>query len=113
MTFDGGALSDDEANSWDEDVSDGSDGSEHGYYDEEDEDEEGSPSPRKNDNDEKEEKAADGDAIEEDEEQGRLCMNVYCTEYEIIRKVARKVLGFKLREYHEDHDGAVRKGQHN
>jgi len=106
MTFDGGALSDDEANSWDEDISDGSDGSEHGYYDEEDEDEEGSPSPRKND--EKEEEAVEADAKEEDEEQGRLCMNLYCTEYDIIRKVARKVLGFKIREYHEDHDGAVR-----
>ena len=40
-------------------------------------------------------------------------MNVYCTEYDVIKKVARKVLGYKLREYPEDHDGAIRKGQHN
>ena len=40
-------------------------------------------------------------------------MNVYCTEYECIKKVARKVLGYKLREYPEDHDGAIRKGEHN
>ena len=52
MTFDGGALSDDEANSWEDSVSE-SDGSVRGgggddYYDQEDyDDEAGSPSPRK------------------------------------------------------------------
>ena len=47
MTFDGGAISDDEANSWEDSVSE-SEGSLRGdnYYDEEDYDEE-SPSPRK------------------------------------------------------------------
>ena len=40
-------------------------------------------------------------------------MNVYCTEYDVIKKVARKSLGFKLRNYMEDHDGAIRRGQHN
>ena len=40
-------------------------------------------------------------------------MNVYCTEYDVIKKVARKCLGFKLRNYMEDHDGAIRRGQHN
>ena len=39
-------------------------------------------------------------------------MNVYCTEYDVIRKVARKVLGYKLREYPEDHEGAIRRGEH-
>jgi len=42
----------------------------------------------------------------------RLVMNVFCTEYEIVKKVARKLLGFKLREYDEDHDGAIRRGEH-
>ena len=42
-----------------------------------------------------------------------MYMNVYCTEYDVIKKVARKVLGYKMREYPEDHDGAIRKGQHN
>ena len=51
---------------------------------------------------------------EEDEDaSGPLYMNVYCTEYDVIKKVARKVLGYKLREYPEDHDGAIRKGEHN
>ncbi len=53
------------------------------------------------------------DEDEEDDGNGRLCMNLYCTEYDVIRKVARKVHNFKIREYHEDHDGAVRRGQHN
>ena len=44
MTFDGGALSDEEANSWEDDVSD-TDGSDREYYDEEDDDDEISPSP--------------------------------------------------------------------
>ena len=48
MTFDGGAVSDDEVNSWEDSVSE-SDGSVRGdnYYDEEDYDDEVSPSPRK------------------------------------------------------------------
>ena len=40
-------------------------------------------------------------------------MNVYCTEYDVIKKVGRKVLNWKLKEYKEDHDGAIRRGQHN
>ena len=36
-----------------------------------------------------------------------MVMNVHCTEYEIVSKVARKVLGYKLREYKEDHEGAI------
>ena len=50
---------------------------------------------------------------EEIEEGNRLIMNVYCTEYEVVKKVARKSLGFKLKSYHEDHDGAIRRGIHN
>lgn len=37
-------------------------------------------------------------------------MNVYCTDYDVIKKVARKVNNFKLKELEEDHEGAVVKG---
>lgn len=37
-------------------------------------------------------------------------MNVYCTEYDVVKKVARKVLNFKTKEYKEDHDGGIHKG---
>lgn len=111
MALDGGAISDDEANSWDEEVSESDGGSGRGgggddYYDQEDYDEEASPA--------KEEPAGEEYGSEEDGEGpgGRLVMNVHCTEYDVIRKVARKGLGFKLREYNEDHDGAIRKGEH-
>ena len=41
MTFDGDGISDDEANSWEDDLSESDD-----YYDEEDEVEEASPLPK-------------------------------------------------------------------
>ena len=34
-------------------------------------------------------------------------MNVAQTEYEVIRKVARKVCNWKLKFFEEDHEGAV------
>ena len=110
MIVDGGALSDDEDNSWEEELSD-SEGSQKDEYGEEEYDEEVSPSPVKT---KEEEKGAVADEEEaEEEDTGERCvMNVFCTEYEIIKKVARKVLGFKLREYEEDHDGAIRGGEH-
>ena len=49
-------------------------------------------------------------SIDSEEATGRMVMNVYSTEYEVVQKVARKSLGFKLREYREDHDGAIRRG---
>lgn len=115
MTFDGGAaISDDEVNSWEDEVSE-SDGSLRGddYYDQEDYDEE-SPSPRKEPEETKGEAGAGAEQEEygSEDEGGRLVMNLYCTEYEVIKKVARKVHGFKIREYPEDHDGAIRKGEH-
>ena len=118
MTFDGGGLSDDEVNSWEDSVSD-SEGSGKGddYYDQEDYDDEVSPSPRKvcsdEENKEGEDAQQDGEAadeVEDEEEVGRLTINLYCTEYDVIKKVARKVLGYKTREYAEDHDGAIRRG---
>ena len=35
---------------------------------------------------------------------------MYCTEYDVVKKVARKVNNFKLKEYEEDHEGAVING---
>ena len=40
----------------------------------------------------------------------RVVINVYCTEYDIVKKAARKVNNFKLVEMQEDHEGAVHKG---
>ena len=40
----------------------------------------------------------------------KLIINVACTEYDVIKKVAKKMCGLKLREYEEDHDGAIRNG---
>ena len=34
-------------------------------------------------------------------------MNVACTEYDIVSRVARKALGFRVKEYEEDHEGAI------
>ena len=129
MTFDGGVVSDDEDNSWEDSVSD-SDGSvgREDYYDQEDYDEESpSPLPKKarkakltgeelkngSLGQDQEKKVQPEEEEEEVEKSGPLYMNLYCTEYEVIKKVARKVLGYKLREYPEDHDGAIRKGEHN
>ena len=37
-------------------------------------------------------------------------MNVFCTEYEVVKKVAKKVCNFRLKEIEEDHEGGVIKG---
>ena len=37
----------------------------------------------------------------------KLIINIACTEYDVIKKVAEKTCGLKLREYDEDHDGGV------
>ena len=34
-------------------------------------------------------------------------MNVFSTEYDIVTRVARKYLGFRTKEYEEDHEGAI------
>lgn len=43
--------------------------------------------------------------------QRRPIMNVYCTEYDVVKKAAKNECGFRLREYKEDHEGAIVKGQ--
>jgi len=40
----------------------------------------------------------------------RSIINVYSTEYDVVRKVAKKVNDFKLVEIEEDHEGGVHKG---
>ena len=42
--------------------------------------------------------------------QRRPIMNVYCTEYDVVKKAAKNECGFRLREYKEDHEGAIVKG---
>ena len=37
-------------------------------------------------------------------------MNVYCTDYEVVKKAAKVYAGFRLKERREDHDGAIVKG---
>lgn len=37
-------------------------------------------------------------------------MNVYCTDYEVIKKAAKVYAGFRLKERREDHEGAIVKG---
>jgi len=40
-------------------------------------------------------------------------MNVSCTKYDIVKRVAKKMLGYRLKDYEEDHDGAVVHGEGN
>ena len=40
-------------------------------------------------------------------------MNVFCTEYDIVKKAAKVFCGYRLRERKEDHDGAIVNGQTN
>lgn len=42
----------------------------------------------------------------------RPIMNVYCTEYDIVKKAAKVMCGYRLREKKEDHDGAIVNGQY-
>jgi hypothetical protein len=38
---------------------------------------------------------------------------VYCTEYDVVEKVAKKVLDAKLKYFEEDHEGAIINGEGN
>ena len=37
-------------------------------------------------------------------------INVYCTQYDVVRKCAKQFMGFKLKERPEDNEGAIKKG---
>jgi hypothetical protein len=41
----------------------------------------------------------------------KIVINVFSTEYDVVKKVAKKVNEFKLVEIEEDHEGGVHKGQ--
>jgi len=43
----------------------------------------------------------------------RLVINVGQTEYDVIKKVARKVCNWRLKYFEEDHEGAIRNGETN
>jgi len=34
-------------------------------------------------------------------------INVACTEYEVVKRVTKKNMGYRLKEYEEDHEGAI------
>ena len=38
-------------------------------------------------------------------------MNVACTEYDVVKRVAKKLQGFRLKAYDEDHEGAIVRGE--
>jgi hypothetical protein len=40
-------------------------------------------------------------------------MNVFNSEYDIVKRVARRQLDYRLKEYEEDHEGAVVNGEGN
>jgi hypothetical protein len=40
----------------------------------------------------------------------RITINLYCTEYDVVKKVAKKSMNYKLKEIEEDHEGAVING---
>jgi hypothetical protein len=60
--------------------------------------------------------AAEVDEKEEAEEpkkrkiNRKTVINVFSTEYDVVKKVAKKVNEFKLVEIEEDHEGGVHKG---
>jgi len=43
----------------------------------------------------------------------RCIMNLYCTQYDVISRVAKKCCNFRLKEFEEDADGAVKNGEKN
>ena len=95
------------------------------YYDQEDYYEEVSPPTRPLPEEEKKKEGEETGEVAEEavgeeepeveavEPPGRLVMNVYCSHYESVKKVARRDLKYKLRWYAEDQDGAIRKGRRN
>jgi|TARA_B110000305_G_C19411744_1_gene625824 hypothetical protein len=38
-------------------------------------------------------------------------MNVCCTEYEIVKRVAKRIVGYRIKEYEEDHEGGIINGE--
>lgn len=115
--YDPNGLSDDEDNSWADELSNSGasgGGADDDYYGEED-GEYGDESVMKHS------KVQDDSTLQVacPDENGysakkksnkKVCINVYCTEYDVVKKVAKRVCNYKLKELEEDHEGAVVKG---
>lgn len=122
--YDPNVISDDEDNSWADELSHSGGGCSDGggelddYYGEEDGDygdESINKGHSKVGNTAKDtfNNAVDESYMSKKKSNKRVVINVYCTEYDVVKKTARKVNNFKLKELEEDHEGAVVKGQGN
>lgn len=48
------------------------------------------------------------EVAEEPKEPKRIIANVAQTEYDVVKKVARRVCSWQLKYFSEDHEGAIR-----
>lgn len=101
-------LLDDEDNSWNEELSHSEGSLDEEYYGEEEE--YGDESFTKVKSKGKKGKKEQPVVISQKKANKRIIINVFCTEYEVVRKVAKKVNNFKLIELDEDNEGAIVKG---
>lgn len=62
---------------------------------------------------EEEVKEFDKDSFTAENTTNRLVLNVAQTKYDIVKKVARKLLNWRCLNFKEDSEGAVRRGEHN
>lgn len=109
-------MSDDEDNSWADELTEIAAEDEYGeeFDDAEDYGEEASPQAHGLEEVSVQLHESDVKAQEEEEvkpkKQTKPTINVYCTEYDVVKKVAKKVNNFKLVEIDEDHEGGIHKG---
>ena len=116
-------LSEDNSNSWCEEASlSESDEGEYGEYGEEEEDPKAILVPKskgKIQHYEEEEptlqiEPEDGNRSDRSfsgaNQDKRITMNVYQTEYDVVKKCGRKICNWRLKNWEEDHYGAVRNG---
>ena len=50
-------------------------------------------------------------AVEQSNPKHRIVINVMQTEYDVIRKVARKICNWRLKYFEEDWEGAIKNGE--
>ncbi len=110
-------LSDDEDNSWADELSDHAAGLDDYYGEEGGEGEYGDEnSPKRGEvHDESTLGGSPDKSVEEEQPaikvtRKKTVINVFSTEYDVVKKVAKKVNEFKLVEIEEDHEGGVHKG---
>ena len=102
-------LLDDEDNSWNEELSNSEGSLDEEYYGEEEE--YGDESFTKAKTKGKKGKVKLPVVTIPKKSNKRISINVFCTEYEVVKKVAKKGNNFKLIELDEDNEGAIIKGQ--